>query len=214
MRFRLATLFLITGLINASCSSLNNKPTKAYLEANPPTPIRINGLLAVPRYSTHVASLLNCGPDTLGIEVNSTYVYYPFGTVKSTRHPNLKLLRKFKLVNRIIKSEIGNINVQILQHDSSKLILYFNTVNGSKYSEILKGEIRDTDVSFVNGIKVGMAIDNFYKCFFDQFPHELYDQYKFFELSSTDGIKHIYSFDNGKLNSVKLSSMRAFDTNY
>jgi len=59
-----------------------------------------------------------------------------------------------------------------------------------------------------------MSVDDFYKCFFDHFPLELENRYKFFELESADEIKHIYSFENNKLKVVKFSSNRAFVAAY
>lgn len=214
MRLHFVTILAVYCIVTASCSSLIKKPTKAYIKANPPTPIKIDGLLATPRYSTHIYALLNTGPDTLGISVNSTQFYYPFGLIKSKPKPNLGVLRNFGITNKIIQTAIGNIDIQILKHRSSKLIFFFNTVNGDKHADILKGEVYDTDVKFINSIIIGMSVDDFYKCFFDHFPLELENRYKFFELESADEIKHIYSFENNKLKVVKFSSNRAFVAAY
>ena len=184
------------------------------MAANPPKPVIIDGVSATPKFSTEFGALLKHDHDTLGISVNSTYVYFPFGLIKSKSKPNLGILRNFHITNKIEKTDIGNIDIQTLKHGSSKLIFYFNTVNGAKYCDIVKGEIYDTDVQFINGIKIGMSIDDFYNCFFDRFPIELENKYVVFALESVDEVKHVYSFENGRLKSVKFQSNRAFEVDY
>jgi hypothetical protein len=214
MKLHFSIVILASCVIVSSCNTRLKQPTKIYLEKNPPKSFKINGVFVTPKFSTEFGGLLNTGSDTLGLMVNSTYVYFPFGLIKSSPNPNLGLLKNFRITNRIIKTDIGNIDVQFLKHGSSKLIFFFNTVNGAKQSEILKGDVLDSDVQFVNNVRIGMSIDDFYKCFFDDFPIELESKYNFFVLKSVDEVKHIYSFENGKLKSVKFTSYRAFDTDY
>jgi hypothetical protein len=182
--------------------------------ANPPKPVIIDGVSVTPKFSTEFGALLKPGHDTLGISVNSTYVYFPFGLIKNKSKPNLGILRNFHITNKIIKTDIGNIDIQILKHASSKLIFYFNTVDGAKYCNLVKGEIFDSDVQFINCIKIGMSIGDFYNVFFDHFPPELENKYHVFVLESVDDVKHIYSFESNKLKSAKFLSTEAFETNY
>ncbi len=203
---KLYLLCLVFFILISSCSTLNKKPTKAYLKANPSMPIKINGTSATPKQSTEFHSLIKSDADTLAIEVASTYVYFPFGIIKGKTNPNLHLLKNFKITNEIIKTDIGDIDLQILKHGSSKLIFFFNPAYSGKESDLYKGEIYDTDVKFINGIKIGMSIDDFYKCFFDYFPSNLKNKYKYFVVEAVDGIKHTYSFKNDTLKSVKFST--------
>jgi hypothetical protein len=214
MKFHFLNVLWICCIVILSCGCRIKKPTKAYMRANPPKSFKIDDLLVTPKYFTEFDALLKSGPDTLGLSVISMYVYYPFGLIKSKSKPNLGLLKNFDISNKIIKTDIGNIDIQNLKHGSSKLIFYFNTVDGDRHSDILKGEVYDADVKFVNGIKIGMSVDDFYKCFFDSFPSELENKYKFFVLESLDEVKHIYSFEDNKLKSVKFLSNQAFDADY
>jgi hypothetical protein len=214
MRFRFLKLLCVCCIAVPASSCSTKKPTKAYMAANPPKPVVVDGVSVIPKFSTEFGALLKHGHDTLGISVNSTYVYFPFGLIKSKSKPDLGILRNFLITNKIIKTDIGNIDIQILKHASSKLIFYFNTVDGAKYCDLVKGEVYDTDVKFINGIKIGMSTGDFYNSFFTDFPPELENKYHVFVLESVDGVKHIYSFGNSKLKSVKFLSNRAFEADY
>lgn len=215
MRFQsLFGSLVFSMIIIASCSHRLKGPSKAYMLANDPKPVMIDGFAFKPKLSTHLDKVLNSGNDTLALSVNSTYVYYPFGLIKSQRKPNLGVLRNFKNTNEFVQKVDGELDLLILTHRASKIILYFTPNNGSKYCDLVKGTVSDDDVKFINGIKIGMGIQDFYSCFFDQFPLVHIEKYKVFVLQSSDEKKHFYTFENGNLKSVRFSSYKRFGSNY
>jgi hypothetical protein len=52
-----------------------------------------------------------------------------------------------------------------------------------------------------------MSSNEFYQIFFDNFPIELQNKFRVIEFEScVQDIKHIYTFDNKKLNKIKFES--------
>lgn len=144
--------------------------------------------------------------DTLQLVSCEEYIYSPFGTIKSKSDLKISLLNNFQITDR--NDSLGGTlcELQILKLDSNNITLFFDTDRyASKGSYIVKGEILDNRVTFANGIKIGMNIDDFYKMFFVSFPKELQDKYKVVAISScVDAIMHIYTFKDGSLLSIKF----------
>jgi hypothetical protein len=208
MRLYFLNILVACCVIISSCNSLKNttkRSTNAKYD-NSSKSFKVNGLLVSAKHSTQFDTLIKSASDTLSIAVNSTYAYFPFGPIKAKRKPDLGLLQSFSVTNEIIKTDIGDENLLILKHRSSKVIYSYNSTYKGSNSDLYKGEIYDADVQFVNGIKIGMSIDDFYKIFFDQFPKDIKDRYAYFMLETTYGLKHIYAFENNKLKSVKFTS--------
>jgi hypothetical protein len=188
---------------NLSKKITNNASSTKY--DNTSKKFKVNGLWVIPKHSTEFDTLLKSTYDTLDIAVNSTYIYFPFGAIKAKVSPDLGLLKNFNIKNVTIKTDIGDMHLQILKHGSSRIIYSFNATYKGSNSDLYEGEIYDTDVQFVNDIQIGMSIDDFYSHFFDLMPIEIRNKYACFMLESVDGIKHIYSFENNKLKSVKFT---------
>jgi len=176
---------------------------------------KIEGYRVTPKASFEFSTLNKSGIDTLDMVACSDYIYSPFGKVNDKRKFASSLLKNFTVVNRIQATSSGKVEVQILKHKASKLVFFFDNSDTATHSDILKGEIYDDDVVFFNAIRIGIKEDDFYKIFFDYFPPELRNKYKVIAMEScVDGIKHVYSFKDGKLSSVKFISDYQFDVDY
>jgi hypothetical protein len=139
--------------------------------------------------------------DTLYIVTCSEYVYSPFGLLKKESDLRKSVLKNFKS-NTNDNPPLGksyNLN-------TNKLTLFFdNDPYASKESYIIKGEINDSKVCFINGVKIGMKIEDFYKSFFVVFPPELEYRYNVIVYEScVTAIKHTYIFKNHQLFLVKF----------
>ncbi|MEO6851327.1 MAG: hypothetical protein ABI203_09875 [Mucilaginibacter sp.] len=212
MKFYFLSLISFYCVVYSSCSSL---PTKAYMKANPAKSFKINGALVVPKYYTKFDSILRSSDDTLAFVAYSKYAYFPFGMIKTKSKINSGLLKEFHVEEKIIKTDIGNIEFKTLTHGSSKVMYSFNKTTPGEDYDIDKGEINDNDIQFINGVKVGMSLDDFYNAFFDQFPSEMKNKYKYFVIETFGAeVRHIYSFENFQLKSIKFTSKRFFDADY
>lgn len=207
MRLQSLSFLFACSLIILSCTS-----SKRLTQANRNSPnsrsskkFVIDGLTITPKQSTEFDTLAKSNSDTLAILVNSNFIYYPFGPINAEFKPSLGILKNFSLTIDTLKTDIGNTYLQLLKHNSSKIIFSFNSTYKGHDSDLYYGEIHDEDVKFVNKIKIGMSAEDFYAAFFDNFPVGLAHRYKYFSLMSMDGISHIYSFVDNKLKSVKFT---------
>jgi hypothetical protein len=143
------------------------------------------------------------------------YVYSPFGDIKSESDFKQSLLKRFVVEKRHEKHADELISLHYLHHGSSKLLFYFDSDDPATHSLIYKGEIRDTDVIFDNGIKPGMIASSFYASFFKFFPKKLEDNFNVVVLEScVTGIEHTYTFKDKYLQSVKFTTDYIFDIDY
>ncbi|MDN3581798.1 hypothetical protein [Mucilaginibacter flavus] len=164
----------------------------------------IAGFRAALKKSFDFNTLNKAGQDTLDIVICGEYAYSPFGIIKDKSAFSSSLLKNFTVTNRTDSMDVGPFEFQILKYGSSKLIFFFDKdPEASKHSDIFKGEIYDADVSFLNGVKIGMSLGDFYAVFFDQFPTALKDKYHVILITScVDDIIQTYTFRRDKLNSV------------
>lgn len=178
--------------------------------------VKIDRYWAKPKPSLEFNSFLENRGDTLSIVSCADYVYSPFGAINNKSELQSSLLRNFSVSNRIDKIEEESIEFQILRFKGSKLSLYFDTaLEDSKRSNIFKGEIKDSEVSFVNGIKIGMDKEAFYKIFFDEASHELMEKYNYIAIAScVQDITHTYLFQDNKLQSVKFTTDSYWKVDY
>lgn len=143
--------------------------------------------------------------DTLAIAVCGAYAYYPFGKIKDSHKIGQSLLKNFKVNNKIDMSDGTKTVVQSLKLKSSKLLLFFNKDPETADSYIIKGEIYDPEVQFIDGIRIGMGKADFFKAFFKSFSGKLQQKFNVICMEScVDAIRHIYTFKNDKLMSVKF----------
>jgi len=152
-------------------------------------------------------TLLKAGEDTLHLVACQKYLMEPFGPMENKVQLQSSLLREFSTKTRYVKQENGTFPFVSLNKGNSRLLLYFSTdPDELVYSNILKGEINDSNVVFANGVRIGMQSDQFYRQFFKTFPSALQRQYKtvIFDYCVND-IRHTYDFKNAKLAAVKFS---------
>ena len=162
---------------------------------------KIQEMNILPKSSFALNSIVNSSGDTLYLVTCSKYVYFPFGDIKSEVDLKSSLLRGFSITP---KKAGAKTELEILKLHTNKLILFFDDDSTTTMtSYIVKGEINERGVNFINGIEIGITKADFFKRFFTFFPEKLENKYKtvIFE-SCVTGIKHVYSFDDNKLHSV------------
>ena len=207
MRIYLLNILLICSITVLSCNTYNKtiKTDKKAGNRSSSKKFKVDGLTVSPKQSTEFDTLIKFNSDTLAIQVFSKYVYFPFGIIKAEFKPQLGLLQNFSLIIDTLSTDIGDTYLQVLQHNTNKIVFSFNSTYKGSESDLFSGEIHDSDVNFVNGIKIGMSVEDFYAIFFDNFPVKLMNRYKYFSLMSIDGIEHIYFFADNKLKSIKFT---------
>jgi hypothetical protein len=204
-----------------ACS--NRADTDSTLESAVDTAksVKVHNFRATPKKSFDFNSLGRSSEDTLHLVTCSEFVYFPFGKLTDKSSLKTSLLKGFNIssskldtfTNIMLPSDpnddIRQWSESIdLRLGANKLSLFFdNDPEASMHGYIRGGQINDSNVIFTGDIKVGMRLQDFYKSFFDFFPKELIEKYKVVEFEScvTD-VTHIYSFENGRLNSVKFIS--------
>jgi len=204
-----------------ACSNRADKDSKLNSALDTTKSFKVHNLWATPKQSFDLNSLGKSSGDTLHLVTCSEYVYFPFGKLTNKSSLKTSLLKGFNITNCKLDT-FTNImlpndpNDDIHQWSESielrlgvnNLSLFLdNDPEASIHGYIRGGQINDSNVIFLGNIKVGMSLQDFYKSFFDSFPNELSAKYKVVELEScvTD-VTHIYSFDNGRLSTVKFVS--------
>ena len=76
-------------------------------------------------------------------------------------------------------------------------------------SYITKGEIYDKAIKLVNGIKIGMSRNEFFKILFDKFPIKKEQSINEVVMETcVDGLKHHYTFQHNKLMSIRFECIK------
>jgi hypothetical protein len=178
--------------------------------------IKIENYWATPKQSFDFATMQDSRGDTLTFVTCAEYVYSPFGQVTNKSDIKTGLLKNFSVKERVDSMDVGSIELQILKHNSSRLIFFFdNDREASKHSFIFQGDINDNDVTLLDGIKIGMSKEKFVATFFDTFPDDLIAKYNIIAFEScTDDIRHIYTFKDDKLKSINFKTHRYWTVNY
>jgi hypothetical protein len=203
----LPTVIIITdGCKHSSKQTTYFKDSNQVQKPDTNISIRINGYSLIPKASLGFDTINKAGKDTLDLVICADYVYDPFGPIYDKSQLHSSILRKFDAVSRIDTLPPDTVELEILKHGSSRMILFFDHDDeADRHSRILKGEIYDQDVEFVNGIKIGMSLQSFYNKIFSNFPGQLLKDFRVVVFTScVDGIKHVYSFKNSTLISVKF----------
>ena len=217
--FLMVTFILLSVFTACNNSKRKEKTPKESIEITQPIDttksFRIDGLWTTPKSNFEFSSWKE-NLDTLFLVTCSDFVYSPFGEMKEKTDLLKSNLKNFKIKDRIEKQENGEFEFQELTLKSSRLILFFdNDPEASRHSYIFKGEIFDKDVKFNQDIKIGMNKDNFIMTFFDRFPTKISTKYQCIVLEScVQDIKHIYSFRNNELESIKFSTDSYWTVNY
>ncbi len=210
------TLIIFALLIACDNIKHSTKSEKLVQQIDTTKEIKIDNYWATPKPSFEFNFLNISSGDTLSIVTCSEYVYSPFGVIKDKSEFKSSLLKNFTVTNRIDSMDNGKFEFNILNLNTSKLIFFFeNDPEASKHTDLFKGEIYDSEVRFVNGVKIGMSKEEFYKVFFDSFPNNLLDKYKCFVLEScVQDIKHTYSFKSNKLQAISFITDSYWTVNY
>ena len=169
-----------------------------------------------PKPTFELNSLREKSGDTLLLVTCSDFVYFPFGEINTKSDLQSSKLKNFKILdkNETITNDV--VEFQILTYNSSKLILFFaDDTEASKHSYIFKGEISDENVRLNDGIMIGMTKEDFFSSFFHDFPKELINKYKFVVFEScVQDIKHTYTFNGDKLQSINFITDSNWNVNF
>ena len=196
------------GIVNKSKANNSVDTTKSF---------KVDHYWLTPNKAFDFNSLGESAGDTLRLVTCSNYVYFPFGKLTDKSSISTSLLKDF-IITSVKRDTFTNTNMTPpvfewsesvdLKLDNNKLNLFLdNDPEASMHGYIRGGQIVDSKVIFLDNIKVGMSIEDFYKKFFDYFPIELNKKYNVVEFEScVSDITHIYTFENGQLNSVKFVS--------
>jgi hypothetical protein len=214
-------LILFFAIVISECDSSTSKQEKKYTPTDTTTSFRVGCYWVTPKKYFDFNSLGKSSEDTLHLVTCSEYVYFPFGKLTDITSLKTSLLNNFIITDRkqdtftniMLPSDPSDDFKQWsesikLELGKNKLSLYLdNNPEASMHGYIRSGQILDNKVIFIKSVKIGMSSTDFYKIFFEYFPTDLNIKYKVVEFEScvTD-VTHIYTFINGKLNSVKFIS--------
>ncbi len=190
---------------------------KTYIPTDSTTSFKIDNYWVTPKKSFEFNSLGHSLGDTLQLVTCSKYVYFPFGELTDKSSLAASLLKDFT-VTHFTRDTFTNTNIVPsffewsesvdLKLMNNELSLFLdNDPEASMHGYVTGGQIVDSSVVFSNRIKIGISTEAFYKTFFDYFPTVLNNKYAVVKLEScvTD-VTHIYTFNKGKLASVKFVS--------
>ena len=215
------SLFLLIACGNNSkqldiIDEINDTTNELEQEIETSDAIKIQNHCIVPKESFKYNSMGNYSNDTLILVTCANFVYFPFGKLKNKSDLKDSRLNNFKIIDRFDEMPNGKFEFQILTLNTSKLILFFsNATEGPISSYIFKGEINDSEVNFINGVKIGMSKEDFLNIFFDVFPNELMEKYKYIVFEScVQDIIHTYSFENNKLKSINFITDSYWNVDY
>ncbi|OOQ60564.1 hypothetical protein [Mucilaginibacter pedocola] len=201
----------VLGCIQSKPTTLSNTPQQLIDTSKA---IKVSGQWVIPNNLIDQDTAWVTG-DTLKFITCNDFVYNPFG--KTTTRSDLRntLLKKFTISDKVVESRFGSFKLNMLNYKSSKLAFFLDDDDTLTHSNIAKGEIYDSEAELLNGIKVGMTDESFYKKFFKFFPDELRVKYKVVALNAcVDDITHIYSFEYGKLKSIKFTNQYVFNVEF
>ena len=210
-------LVLLLGITFSECDNISTHQRKTYIPVDSATSFKIDNYWVTPKKIFEFSSLGQSLGDTLHLVTCSKYVYFPFGKLTDKSSLTTSLLKDFT-ITQFIRDTFTNTNISPpffewsesidLKLANNKLnLLLDNDPEASLHSYIRGGQIMDSNVVFSNSIKIGMIAEDFYNIFFDYFPTELNKKFAVVKLEScvTD-LTHIYTFNNGKLTSIKFIS--------
>ena len=213
-------LFILTVFLAVtSCSNPTGYKSTTNNSVDTTKSFKVDSYWMTPKKSFDFNSLGKPSSDTLHLVTCSSYVYFPFGKLTDKSSLKASLIKDFNIISSKLET-FSNImspsdpsddfkqwseSIE-LEFGANKLSLFLdNDPESSMHGYIRGGQILDSKVIFLNNIKVGMGIEDFYKKFFDYFPTELRKKYKVVELEScVADVTHIYTFNNGLLSSVKF----------
>jgi hypothetical protein len=214
---RLTIYFLIL-LLWTSCGKRTTKITDDSTTIDTTKAVRIANFWTVPKesfgfYQSNASR--SSRHDTLVFPTCSEYVYSPFGQMRTKLDIPKSGLKNFKVKDRTDKQDNGDFEFQILELNSNKLILFFDTTSHVRSTYVFKGEINDNEAVFVDNVKIGMSKEDFINTFFDHFPADKLANYNTIILEPcVEDTKHVYSFVDNKLKRVEFKSVSYWTVNY
>ncbi len=213
-KFRFLAIGLLATSILLSCESKSGQTKVDLTNLGNSDPDSLNGFNSggfkvKPKPSFDLQLVLkNSLPDTLKLVTCGNFVYEPFGKIDNSDALKNSLLKSFSVEEKVVKNDEMEHKTYFVKHGSSHLTLFFDQgEEADTHSYILKGEVRDGDVPFADGVKIGMQKTDFIKVFLEDFTAPDFKSCSVIELISCDeGIWHFYTFGNGKLESVKFKT--------
>lgn len=198
-------VFFIIAIV--SCNRFNTKSPIKNTVIDTLKSFKVGSSWITPKKFFDYNTVVKLTGDTLDIVGCGEYIYSPFGAINKKSDLERSILKKFVIGTRIDTSNQHYV-YQVITHKSSKLKFFFyDEKETSKASFITEGEILDADVPFALDIAVEMKQKDFVHVFFDHFPEELVMKFKVIVFEScVESIKHIYTFENGELKSVRFVS--------
>ena len=205
------TLTLIIAFLSLSIACSNNpkQSNKSNEKSNKQSELFVSSHGIIPKESFRFHSVIDSSNDTLTLVSCADFIYFPFGELKNKSDLKKSLLKNLDVTDRIEKTKTGEIEFQLLTYwlGSYLMLSFDNDSESSMRSYILKGKINDSEVKFINGVKIKMSKEDFIDKFFDAFPKELMEKYQHIVFKScVQGITHTYSFRNDKLESVHFTT--------
>jgi hypothetical protein len=210
-------MICLTGIISCTSKPRSAKKTdtlsgKTIVKSDTNQSVKIDGFWVEPKPVLKYAfgNEVTITADTVDLPSCGDYTFSPFGKINDRSELPKSLLKNFSITNKTDTSNGDKTIVQSLKLDSSKLLLYFDhDPEAERGSYIIKGEIYDKKVLFTNNIRIGMRKDDFYNVFFTNYPQLLQNKYHVIAFETCiEGLKHIYSFKNDRLYSVKFECIK------
>ncbi len=164
----------------------------------------------IPRDSFEFNSRIQTQSDSLWLVTCADYVYFPFGKLNSNLDLPSSPLKAFAVTASLDTMVNGIFQLHRLRLGSSHMVLWFDDDSEATiHSYILKGQIQDKAIRFINGVHVGIGLHAFLSKFLISFPNETLNKCSTVILESCiEGIRHVYSFRHGKLISVRFDCVR------
>ena len=176
-----------------------------------------NLFLAISAPTTHFDSLnhlvrpdfelvdLYIADDSLALVSMSDFLYYPFGRFENeNKFIDKNSFFTSSCILNIKDDDDSEYNIELTQftHKSSTLF----TINGeSGFLEIVKLNVIDQEIKFINEIFVGMDKDTFFgKFFINSNTKKLCNIKKIVLVSGLQGIWHYYFFKNDHLDRIYI----------
>jgi hypothetical protein len=148
---------------------------------------------------------LSIQKDTLNIVSTSSFIFYPLGkfiAIEKIRQSNPQFAT-------VIEHDKNDKKAKLYRLSSKNSFVKFFKDPNKATLEIVSGKIINPEIMLKNGIRVGMSKINFFNLFFNKMTEHQVNNIKVVKLiSALNGITHVYTFENEKLNRL------AFDTDY
>ncbi|MEK7719966.1 MAG: hypothetical protein AAB347_10225 [Bacteroidota bacterium] len=148
--------------------------------------------------------------DTLNLVYTSSFLYYPFGKF-NTPSDFIKTNKTFK---ETIEHDKGDPSIKLYRMSNKNNFIKLFKDDGKSNVEIISGKVNDSELSLINGIKIGISRTDFLKIFFKDVPEKQVVGIKVIRLiSGLEGIIHVYVFNNERLTSFYFNTDYSFDKN-